>query len=90
MESLMRNVPRLRLAARRSKGLDMDPSELTDELEGRPCECKAEGELAELAESDDMALTLDELDSVAGGRGRRKYEPRRHIGPDARREEEGE
>ena len=44
----------------------------------------------EYLKADPSGLSLDDLDSVAGGRGRRKYQPRRHIGPDARREEEGE
>ena len=44
----------------------MDPNELSDEFEERAREHKAEVELAESAESGDMALALDDLDSVAG------------------------
>ena len=67
----------------------MDSNELSDKLEEQAHESETEGELAEPAESDDMALTLDDLDSVAGGvRGRKKYQPRRHIGPDAKRNDD--
>jgi hypothetical protein len=64
----------------------MDPNELTDELEEQAREREAEGEPAELAESGDAALTLDDLDSVAGGYGVRRK--RRHIGPDAKRDDD--
>ena len=48
----------------------MDPNELSDKLEEQAHESETEGELAEPAESDDMALTHDDLDEVAGGRAR--------------------
>ena len=67
----------------------MDSNELTDELEEQARDCKGEGEFAEPAESVDEALTLDDLDSVAGGvRGRKKLQPRRHIGPDAKQDDD--
>lgn len=67
----------------------MDPNELAYELEEQAREREAEGEPAELAESDDMPLAIDDLDSAAGGyRGRKKYQPRRHIGPDAKRDDD--
>ena len=69
--------------------MDIDSNELTDELEEQARERKADGELAEPAESGDAELMLDDLDSVAGGvRGRKKYQPRRHIGPDAKRDDD--
>ena len=48
----------------------MDSNELTDKSEVQAHESETEGELAEPAESDDMALTHDDLDEVAGGRAR--------------------
>ena len=48
----------------------MDSHELSDKLEEQAHESETEEELAEPAESDDMALTQDDLDEVAGGRAK--------------------
>jgi hypothetical protein len=57
----------------------MDSNELSDKLEEQAHESVTEEEPAEPAESDDMALTLDDLDSVAGGRSfGKRLVPRRH------------
>ena len=48
----------------------MDSNELSNKLEEQAHESETEGKLAEPAESDDMALTHDDLDEVAGGRAR--------------------
>ena len=48
----------------------MDSHELSDKLEEQAHESETEGELAEAAESDDIALTNDDLDEVAGGRAK--------------------
>ena len=46
----------------------MELSELTDEIKEQSRERKAEGELAEPAESGNTALSLDDLDGAAGGK----------------------
>ena len=38
-------------------------------------------------DADPNNLSFEDLDTVAGGRGRKKYQPRPHIGPDAPRPE---
>ena len=64
----------------------MDPNELTDELEEQGRDCKTP---EEHLEADSCDLSLDDLDSVAGGvRGRKKLQPRGHIGPDAKRRDD--
>ncbi len=64
----------------------MDPNELTDEIEEQARESKAPDDRLEAGSAN---LSLDDLEPVAGGvRGRKKYQPRRHIGPDAKREDD--
>ena len=64
----------------------MDPNELTDEFEEQDRDCKTP---EEHLEADSSGLSLDDLDSVAGGvRGRKKLQPRKHIGPDAKRRDD--
>ena len=54
----------------------MDPNELTDEIEERARESKAPDDHLEAGSAN---LSLDDLDSAAGGvRGRKKLQPRRH------------
>ena len=44
-------------------------------------------EAQEHLSTESTSLSLEDLDAAAGGRGRKKYQPRRHIGPDARSED---
>ena len=48
----------------------MEPNEIPEEQKAEACGRKTQEEFAELAESANTPLSLDELDAVAGGAGR--------------------